>query len=71
MVAAHRHRLPHPPRTFELLRELIVDRPRSLLDAGTGLGDLARELAPDCDRVDAADFSRGNDRDSPFTAWGR
>ena len=59
VVAAHRHRPPHSPRTFELLRELIVDRPRSLLDAGTGLGDLARELAPDCDRVDAVDFSRG------------
>ena len=58
VVAAYRHHPPHPPRTFELLRELIVDRPRSLLDAGTGLGDLARELAPDCDRVDAVDFSR-------------
>ena len=59
VVAAYRHRPPHPPRTFELLRELIVDRPRSLLDAGTGLGDLARGLAPDRDRVDAVDFSRG------------
>ncbi len=36
-----------------------MDRPRSLLDAGTGPGDIARGLAPDCDRVDAVDFSRG------------
>lgn len=59
VVAAYRHRPPHPPGTFEVLRRLIVDRPRSLLDAGTGLGDIARGLAPDCDRVDAVDFSRG------------
>ncbi|MCY3548441.1 MAG: class I SAM-dependent methyltransferase [Gemmatimonadetes bacterium] len=57
VVAAYRHRPPHPPGTFDLLRQLIVDRPRSLLDAGTGLGDLARALAPNCDRVDAVDFS--------------
>ena len=57
VVAAYRHRPPHPPGTFDLLRQLIVDRPRSLLDAGTGLGDLARQLAPVCDRVDAVDFS--------------
>ena len=59
VVAAYRHRPPHPPGTFDLLRRLIVDRPRSLLDAGTGLGDLARKLAPDCERVDAVDFSEG------------
>ncbi|MDE2980908.1 MAG: class I SAM-dependent methyltransferase [Gemmatimonadota bacterium] len=59
VVAAYRHRPPHPPGTFDLLRRLIVDRPRSLLDAGTGLGDLARALAPDCGRVDAVDFSEG------------
>ena len=59
VVATCRHRPPYPPRTFELLRELIADRPQSLLDAGTGLGDLARGLAPDCDRVDAVDLSRG------------
>ena len=59
VVAAYRHRPPHPPGTFDLLRQLIVDGPRSLLDAGTGLGDLARTLAPDCERVDAVDFSEG------------
>lgn len=57
VVAAYRHRPPHPPGTFALLRDLIVGRPRSLLDAGTGPGDIARELASDCDRVDAVDFS--------------
>ena len=59
VVAEYRHRPPHPPGTFEVLRDLIVDRPRSLLDAGTGLGDIARGLAPDCERVDAVDFSEG------------
>ena len=57
VVAAYRYRPAHPPGTFDLLRQLIVDHPRSLLDAGTGLGDIARGLAPDCDRVDAVDFS--------------
>ena len=59
VVAAYRHRPPHPPGTFDLLRQLIVDRPGSLLDAGTGFGDLARGLARHCDRVDAVDFSAG------------
>ena len=59
VVAVYRHRPPHPPATMALLRHLIVDEPRSALDAGTGLGDLARELAPDCERVDAVDFSEG------------
>ena len=59
VVAAYRHRPPHPPGTFDVLRELIADAPSSLLDAGTGLGDLARALAPDCERVDAVDFSEG------------
>ncbi len=59
VVAAYRHRPPHPPGTFDLLRQMIVDSPRSLLDAGTGLGDIARGLAPDCERVDAVDFSEG------------
>ena len=59
VVAAYHHRPPHPPATMALLRRLIVDHPRSMLDVGTGLGDLARELAPDCERVDAVDFSEG------------
>ena len=59
MVAAYRHRPPHPPDTMAILRRLIVDEPQSVLDAGTGLGELARELAPDCERVDAVDFSEG------------
>ena len=59
MVAAYRHRPPHPPATMAILRRLIVDEPRSVLDAGTGLGGLARELAPDCERVEAVDFSEG------------
>jgi SAM-dependent methyltransferase len=57
VVAAYRHRPPYAPQTFDLLGELVVDRPRTLLDAGTGPGDLARGLAHFCDRVDAVDFS--------------
>ena len=59
VVAAYRHRPPHPRATLAILRRLIVDEPRSVLDAGTGLGGLARELAPDCERMDAVDFSKG------------
>ena len=59
VVAAYRHRPPHPPGTFEVLRELIADHPRSLLDAGTGLGDLARELAPKAHTTLRATLRRG------------
>lgn len=39
-----------------ILRRLVVDEPRSVLDAGTGLGDVVRELAPDLERMDTVDF---------------
>jgi len=42
---------------MELLRGLILDEPRRLLDIGCGTGELARRLAPFVDRVDAVDFS--------------
>lgn len=57
VVAAYRHRPPQPPATLAILRRLIVDEPRSVLDAGTGLGDVARELAPDRECTDTVDFS--------------
>lgn len=48
----------YPDETFDVLVSLIVDEPRAVLDAGCGLGDLARPLAPHVDRVDALDRSR-------------
>jgi SAM-dependent methyltransferase len=49
-------RPPYPAETFELLASL-VDEPRTVLDAGCGLGDLARPLAGLVDRIDAVDRS--------------
>jgi SAM-dependent methyltransferase len=51
-------RPPYPAETFELLAPLASDSPRNVLDAGCGLGDLARHLAPLVDRVDAVDRSQ-------------
>jgi SAM-dependent methyltransferase len=59
VVAAYRHRPPYPAEVFAILCELIVDEPRSVLDAGTGTGELARGLAPLVARVDAVDPSPG------------
>jgi SAM-dependent methyltransferase len=36
---------------------LIADEPRTILDIGTGTGELAGRLAPHVNRVDAIDFS--------------
>jgi SAM-dependent methyltransferase len=51
-------RPPYPGETFEVLASLAVDAPRAVLDAGCGLGDLARPLATLVGRVDAVDRSR-------------
>jgi SAM-dependent methyltransferase len=50
-------RPPYPDPLFEKLADLIVDRSRTVLDAGTGTGEIARRLAPFADRVDAVDLS--------------
>jgi SAM-dependent methyltransferase len=50
-------RPPYPDRIFERLADLIVDRPRTVLDVGTGTGEIARRLAPFADRIDAVDLS--------------
>lgn len=57
VVAAYPHRLPYPPATFALITDLIATGPRLVLDIGCGTGDVARNLAPLVDRVDAADIS--------------
>jgi SAM-dependent methyltransferase len=47
----------YPAETFPRLASLATDEPRAVLDAGCGLGELARGLAPLVGRVDAVDRS--------------
>jgi len=57
-VARHYHlRPPYPADLFAALAGLVVDGPRTVLDLGTGTGDLARGLLPAADRVDAVEVS--------------
>lgn len=58
MVAAYHLRPPYLDDVFAVLVDLIEDRPRDVLDAGAGTGEIARRLAPLVDRVDAVDPSR-------------
>jgi SAM-dependent methyltransferase len=57
VVAAYAYRSPYPAEVFAILRELIVDEPRVVLDAGCGRGDIARALVTHVERVDAVDVS--------------
>lgn len=57
VVAAYAHRLPYGQEVYDTLLGLIADNPRTVLDAGCGLGDIARGLAQHVDRVDAVDPS--------------
>jgi SAM-dependent methyltransferase len=59
VVEAYPARPPYPRAVFEHLAALAVDRPRTVLDAGSGPGDIARGLAPLVDHVDAVDASAG------------
>jgi SAM-dependent methyltransferase len=54
---AYQYRPPYPPQVFDLLEQLISDRPRDVLDIGAGEGALARPLAARVDHVDALDIS--------------
>jgi len=56
-VSAYQYRAPYPAETFEILSGLIADRPRTVLDAGCGRGEIARNLVERVNRVDAVDFS--------------
>ena len=58
VVAAYHLRPPYLDSVFDRLTDLIVDRPRTVLDVGTGTGAIARRLAVRVDRVDAVDPSR-------------
>ncbi len=57
VAAAYVHRAPYPDEVYSLLRSLIVDTPRIVLDIGCGTGEISRRLAPEVDRVDAIDPS--------------
>lgn len=57
VVDAYVHRPPIPAPVLEKLLTLIVDEPRVVLDAGCGMGPVARTLVSSVARVDAVDFS--------------
>ncbi len=57
VVDRYHFRLPYPSETFDILAGLIADEPRRVLDAGTGTGDIARNLITRVERVDAVDRS--------------
>lgn len=57
IVSVYHYRPPYPSQVFDVLRSLIIDVPRTVLDVGCGTGDICRVLAPSVDRIDAIDFS--------------
>jgi ubiquinone/menaquinone biosynthesis C-methylase UbiE len=59
VVDAYHLRLPYPPEIFDILTDLVTGTPRTVLDVGTGTGEIARPLADRVDRVDAVDLSGG------------
>lgn len=58
VVDAYRYRPPYPQEVFSILNGLITTEPRTVLDVGTGSGDIARQLVTQVERVDAVDFSQ-------------
>ena len=58
VVDAYRYRPPYPQEVFSILASHIVDEPRTVLDVGSGSGDIARPLTEFVERVDAVDFSQ-------------
>ena len=59
VVAVYHMRPPYPSETFEILGGLISKEPRRVLDAGCGLGDIARQMLPYAEHIDAVHFSDG------------
>jgi len=57
VVDAYPLRWPYPPETFETLVGLMPEPSGTVLDVGTGTGDIARPLATRVGRVDAVDVS--------------
>ena len=58
VVDAYRYRPPYPQEVFAILSSLVIDEPRTVLDVGSGSGDIARPLVELVERVDAVDFSQ-------------
>ena len=50
-------RLPHPNGVFAKLESLVPEQLRTILDIGTGTGDLARRQTSFAERVDEVDLS--------------
>ncbi len=57
VASAYRFRPPYPDELYTLLEGLLVDAPRLVLELGCGLGEIARRLATQTDRVDAVEPS--------------
>jgi SAM-dependent methyltransferase len=57
LVEVYHLRPPYSPEVFDFLVSLIPGKPRAVLDAGCGTGNIARPLAPLVDRIDAVDCS--------------
>ncbi|MGO9080713.1 MAG: class I SAM-dependent methyltransferase [Streptosporangiaceae bacterium] len=57
MAEAYQYRPPYPAEVFDVLEQLIPDRPRRVLDIGAGEGALARPLAARVEHVDAVEVS--------------
>ena len=57
VVDRYHLRPPYPEEVFTILAGLVAGMPRTVLDVGTGTGEIARRLAPLVDRIDAVDLS--------------
>jgi SAM-dependent methyltransferase len=53
----YHQRPPYPADTFAFLGSLMSDEPRSVLDAGCGMGEIARGMLTYAEHIDAVDFS--------------
>ena len=57
VVQAYHYRPPYPEELFPCLAELVKGEPKTVLDAGCGLGNIAWPLSNYVDQVTAVDFS--------------
>ncbi|GCE31003.1 hypothetical protein KDA_64870 [Dictyobacter alpinus] len=58
IAEAYHYRPPYPAETFVSLEGLVKETPRRVLDAGCGIGYIARNLVDVVDHIDAVDFSQ-------------
>jgi len=57
VARAYRYRPPYPDEVYAILRQFSVDAPHIVLELGCGLGEMARRLATESERVDAVEPS--------------